>query len=237
MLPSQRGAALLLCVAMPDRSTAQLLGLAAAGLLAVIACDRGARPHPPERDGCAEGHVDEARTRRVLALLSTARAGRSLLERARRPLRVCHGHGIAPTITTEGALALDSAEQDAESAARLGHLLQHAVHGAPLSKSFDPARSCSALVREAIDAEASAHALELELRRALGVMHPRRVLPFEPAYWAAPAGQRLDVLRSYFWRHPGGGAGLPGFVDAYSRRCAEIQRRPPGAVPSAAPAR
>jgi hypothetical protein len=199
------------------------LSLVVVELLAVAGCDRAAK----QAHGCPEGQrSDEDRTRRVRTLLASTPAGQRLLQRVRQPLRICYADGIATAITTTGALALDSAEGDAESAARLGHLLQHAVEGAPLTRGLD--RPCPVLVEDAIRAEARAHALELELRRALGVTRPRRPLPFEAAYWAAPAASRLEQVRAYLWSHPSGGDGLPGLVDAYRQRCAELRRRPPG---------
>jgi hypothetical protein len=149
-----------------------------------------------------------------------------VLERERSPALVCFAEVEIPTITTEGTITLGERETDAENAARLAHLLLHAIEGAPLPEGFDRSRPCASVVRDAVRAEARAHALELQLRRELGATDPRRSYPFERDFWSAPADRRLEVLESYFWAHPRGGGGLPAFVEELTRRCTTLKRRP-----------
>ena len=216
------------------------LSLTIAALAALGACDwPGARAPgqewapagraEPSRSrtlgrSCQTGRADPARVRRVRSLLGRTRAGRSLLDRARTPLAVCFADAAVPMITTEGKITLGLRETDAENAARLAHLLQHAIEGPPLPDDFDRSRSCSSVVRDAIRAEARAHALELQLRRELGATDPRRVYPFERDFWSAPVERRIEALESFFRAHPRGGRGLPAFVEAFTRRCIALKR-------------
>ncbi len=174
---------------------------------------------------CAGRREDPARTERLRALLASLPRGRSLLGRARGPLRVCYAGAGSESFTAGDDLVLVEGVTDAENAARLGHLLLHRVEGTPEPETAAQTTACAALVREAIMAEARAHALELELRHDLQVTHPRRVFPFARAYWDAPAADRLEVLRRHFWAHPEGGAGVPGFVQQVARRCAARRSR------------
>jgi hypothetical protein len=150
--------------------------------------------------------------------LASAPAGRDLLARAPGPLRICFVEIPVAAVTTEGTFLLDPRTPDAESAARLGHLLLHQIEGG-LNIEGAPDRPCERVVDQAIWAEARAHALELELRRALGVTDPRRRFPFEDAFWAAPPEERVATLHHYFRAHPEGDSILPGFVSAYAARC------------------
>jgi transcriptional regulator of met regulon len=220
------------------------VAIAIAAIAALAACDRpkggagSTRGEPPAVSAtarCPTGKPDPARTQRVRSLLAEAPAGRRLLERAPAPLHLCFAQVAVPTITAERAVTLDEREDDAENAARLAHLLLHAIEGAPLPDDIDRSRPCSALVRDAIKAEAKAHALELQLRRELGVTRPRRAYAFERDYWHAPAERRIEVVESYLWSHPRGGAGLPGFVDELTQRCAALKRsrvETPGRAPA-----
>lgn len=116
-------------------------------------------------------------------------------------------------------MLLDERDGDAEGAARLGHLLLHAIEGLPMDPGRGRGRPCEARVAEAVRVEARAHALELELRRDLGVTAPRATFAFETAFWSAPPERRVEVIRAWLEAHPHGGAGVPGFVDAYGRAC------------------
>jgi transcriptional regulator of met regulon len=218
---------------LPRLATALALAIAT---LAVFACDRPragsaspTRAEPPRAavgGSCGSGRADPARAQRIRTLLGRARAGLSLLERERTPLPICFAEVPVPSITTERTITLDERDSDAENAARLAHLLLHAFEGAPLPDDFDRSRSCASVVRDAVRAEARAHALELQLRRELGATRPRRSYAFERDYWGAPADRRLAVLESYFWAHPHGGGGLPAFVEELGRRCASLKRGP-----------
>lgn len=132
---------------------------------------------------------------------------------------ICFSETTVPSVTTDGVFVLDPRIGEAESAARLGHLLLHRAEGMPFTSGFDRSRPCDEVVAEAIMAEARAHALELELRRELGVTEPTWTFPFESDFWAARADDRIELLRVYFRDHPNGGDGVPGFVSGYTRRC------------------
>ena len=85
---------------------------------------------------------------------------------------------------------------------------------------------CDRFVAETLQAEAEAHALELELRRQLGAPPNDRVLPFADAYWQAPAARRVAVIRDHLEAHPAGSPGLPGFARLARSRCEQL-RSPP----------
>jgi hypothetical protein len=198
---------------------------AAAGLalsaLALIGCGEPA----PARPACPDGlHEDESRAGRLVGLLDSTGPGRDLLRRAPALPRICFGDVAEPAITSEGVVLLDPRDDDGEAAARLGHLVLHVVEGLPMSGATGPERPCRERVDDAVRAEARAHALELELRRRLGVTRPRAPFAFENAYWAAPQDRRVEVIRAWFEAHPAGGGGVPGFVDAYGRACAGRDR-------------
>lgn len=205
---------------------------AAMCLLMVVCCaqcrqdgERSKRPEPQARCGPGQ-HADAPRARRVRALLEKAPAGRGLRGRAPRRLRVCFIDEGIPSLSSEGVVTLLRQATDAECAARLGHLLLHAVEGPPLPETIPAARACAAVVGEALAAEARSHALELTLRRQLGVP-ARPDHPFEAAFWAAPAGKRVDLLRAHFRAHPEGGPGFPGYVSAYTSRCLSQKQEKP----------
>ncbi len=189
------------------------------------AVDVGSRR--PAAVSCGHGQrVDAPRASRVRALLQQAPGGRGLWGRAPRRLRICFIDTGIPSLSTEGVITLLGRASDAESAARLGHLLLHAAEGPPLQDRIPASRTCAEVVRDAVAAEARAHALELLLRRQLEVP-PRRDHPFEGAFWAAPAGERVELLRAHFRAHPEGGPGYPGYVSAYTSRCkAQKQEKP-----------
>lgn len=162
---------------------------------------------------------DPERAERTEALLRITESGSSLLEQAPGSSRMCFGDTVNQGVTSEGVALLDSNVSDRENAARLGHLLLHASEGSPFPEDSDPSRPCSVLVDQAIEAEARAHALELVLRRELGVVHPATTYPFERDFWAASPDERVDLLRAYFQEHREGGEGVRGFVAEYTRRC------------------
>jgi len=97
----------------------------------------------------------------------------------------------------------------------------------PFTEGFDRSRPCDDIVAEAIESEARAHALELELRRELGVTEPTWTFPFEADFWEANGNARIELLRAFFRAHPDGGEGVPGFVSAYGRRCEALQTTSP----------
>ena len=173
--------------------------------------------------GCREGQrEDPERAAGLIALLSTTEA-RDLLRRAPRPLRLCFTDTRISTVATDGVYTLAGRATDTECAARLGHLLLHTVEGRPLPAHIDRSRPCDAVVREALEAEVRANALELRLRRKLGVPLGAPEFPFEREFWDAAPGERSGVLRTYFKAHPEGVLGVPGYVGIFTRRCEALR--------------
>jgi hypothetical protein len=140
---------------------------------------------------------------------------------------VCFGRTDVSAITTAGTILLDARLGEAETAARLGHLLLHAVDGLPMA---EPAKGgdavdCDARVREALALEARAFALEFRLRRELGVGaggEPRTVpYEFEEPFWQAEAEAREPLVLRYLEEHPNGGPGVDAIAAGYASRCAK----------------
>lgn len=193
-------------------------------LLALTGCARKAEPA-----SCPAGFAaDEARARRTEERLRATSEGARLLERARgRETLVCFGPTDVSAITTTGMILLDARPGEAEIAARLGHLLLHAVDGLPMAEPIkaSDARDCYARVREALALEARAFALELRLRRELGVgagEEPRTVpYEFEEPFWQAEPEAREPLVLRYLEEHPHGGPGVDAIAAGYASRCAE----------------
>jgi len=205
-----RSVAVIACVAL------------AAAVVAMLVRDAresaGAGPAPP----CPEAFFDQpARAERLRGLLGSTEDGRALLDAlGESEVRFCFGTIEVPVVTSERVLLLDTRAADPESAARAGHLLQHVVRGAPMPAEIAPGVDCDAVVLAALEREAAAYALEIRLRRALGV-HERRYA-FEDAY--AEAGEH--AILDYLVEHPEGGPGMDGLGAAYRQRC-ELGRAAP----------
>jgi hypothetical protein len=192
-------------------------------MLAAIFC-LSCRATDPPRSCPARFAEDGARRALLLDRLRAAPEGESLLARLPRlprlpatPPRICFGSTAVSTITNDGVVLLDRELGEREAAARLGHLLAHAVEGMPMA--HPRARDCDAQVDEALVQEASALALELRLRRALGVTEPRLAYAFEDDFWRAPVAGREPLLLDYLRAHPDGAPGLDGLLSGYRRRC------------------
>ena len=110
---------------------------------------------------CSTGREDGARAERVIALLRTTATGGGLMQRSPQLDRICFGPA-AVLEAGRGTVTLAGDEGDAESAARLGHLLLHRATGDPISEGLRRSQSCSSIVRDALMVEARAHAVELE---------------------------------------------------------------------------
>lgn len=174
---------------------------------------------------CPEGALDlPARADAVVARLASVPEGAALIDATRERLgRVCFGRGPSVLEERERHVVLDGALGPGEGAARLGHLLVHVRDGSP----YVPGPDCDVVVARALDAEARAHALELELRRALSVP-AASALSFgelEPAFWAAPEAERVALVRAYLEAHPDGAPGIDGLASGYRARCErELER-------------
>lgn len=170
----------------------------ALGGLIVIAlgCGTGGSisSHPPP---CPEGALDlPARSEAVLGRLGSIPEGAALIEASRdRAGRMCFAPEGPNAITDDRTIVLDRALGEAEAAARVAHLLVHVRDGSPYPERARPGADCDATVARALDREARAHAVELEVRRALGVRGGRPVLDFEEAYWAAAQRDREGLVR------------------------------------------
>ncbi len=125
---------------------------------------------------CPAGFAaDPERTAATRARLVRHPEGRALVDAARPP--VCWGEPEVTAIEERGVLLMDRRVSEAEAAARMGHLLFHAVEGMPL------AEGCAGL-DVAAQRESRAHALEGRLRHAFGAP------PLDPSALA-------QVLRGY----------------------------------------
>lgn len=167
---------------------------------------------------CPEGALDlPARADAIVARLASVPEGAALIEATRPRLgRICFGRGPSVLEERERHVVLDTALGPGEAAARLGHLLMHVRDGSP----YAPGADCDAVVARALDAEARAHALELELRRALSA--ERGALSFgelEAAFWDAPASERVAGVRAYLEAHPDGAPGIDALASGYRARC------------------
>jgi hypothetical protein len=113
-----------------------------------------------EAAACPPGFTaDAARTGAVEARLAQDAEGASLLEAA-GSRAVCWAATDESAVDAERRLLLDVRMNEEAAAARLGHLLDHVVHGVPL------AGGCADLARAEAQ-ERRAHALEARLRRTL----------------------------------------------------------------------
>jgi hypothetical protein len=76
---------------------------------------------------------------------------------------------------------------------------------------------CDARVERALEHEADAYALELDVREALLIRTPR--YPFESQYFATPVPARRDWLRAHFRAHPERDGVVNSLVLEYRARC------------------
>lgn len=187
-----------------------------------------ARSRSSDAPSCpASFHADEGRTRALLARLRSDAEGERLAARlAERASIVCFGDIPISSVTPGRTFLMDSRLGEMESAARLGHLVMHAVDGAPMSAmerdASEPARDCARQVDEALSAEARAFALELRLRRAFGVhasSSPTLAYAFEDDFWKAAPEAREPLLKAYLLEHPDGAPGVDALASGYLKRC------------------
>jgi hypothetical protein len=184
--------------------------------LALVACSTAPVPCP---DGT---HADEGRAAAIAERLGTVSEGRALLALRDRVRAICFGDRTsASVITSEHVVVLNDALEEAEAAARLGHLLVHVRDGLPIdvvSSGLDPA-ACDAAVDRALTLEARAYVVEVSLQDALGA-HPT-LLAFELAgdLRAASPDARESIALRYLRAHPSGAPGIDGLADAYRARC------------------
>ncbi len=205
---------------LPWRTPALVAAIAlSAGVIAALAWPRGDAPIAtgPAPPGPSAFFDQPGRADALRARLGTTEEGRALLE-ALGPtdVRWCFGAIERPVVQDDRVLLLDRDMDEAELAARAGHLLHHVVHGAPLG-AIDRHTDCERAVRQALEREAQAYALELRLRRALGV--PTARYEFEAPFFAADPADGERLVLDYLLTHPEGGPGIDGLARAYRERC------------------
>ncbi len=166
---------------------------------------------------CPEGFFDRiGRAELVRQRLRETTRGRALLDAlGDTEVRYCFGRIEVSSIAEGRVLVLDESAADVELAARVGHLLDHVVHGPPFPAEIDRGADCDRVVERALQQEARAYVLEVELRRELGITGQRYEFEAELAHAADPAGVVLEYLRA----HPDGGPGLDALGAGYRLRC------------------
>jgi hypothetical protein len=159
-------------------------GTRLATLLALVASCGSDRPG---RAACPSAFAaDERREAAVREVLASDPAGRALLA-SDEPVRICFGN-LSPSVrVVTGQLLVDDRLSVNDAAARVGHLLVHGVDGSTRAGVSE---------HERLEAEVSAHMLELELRARFGAYGATPVLWFADAYWAAPPAGREGVVRA-----------------------------------------
>lgn len=115
----------------------------------------------------------------------------------------------------DGPLILDETLADEEAAARAGHLLLHIL----LPPWPDSQAPCAQRVAHAVEAEAHALSLELELREVLGVPNPKVNYAFAAEHQQAAPDQRIPLIERALRQFPDGAPGIPGLANAYAQRC------------------
>lgn len=123
--------------------------------------------------------------------------------------------GQQSELQENGPLLLDESLADNEAAARAGHLLLHILLP-PWSDSQAP---CEERVEHALEAEAHALSLELELRQVLGVTTPKITYAFAAEHQQSLPDQRIPLIEKALRQFPGGAPGVPGLATAYAQRC------------------
>jgi hypothetical protein len=208
-------------------AVAVAVALLAAGVVASFVQPRpaseapaaSAAPAPP----CPFGFVDRpGRSAALVRRLQGTTRGAALLERlGETELRYCFGAPEGSSVTESRVLLLDADAPADALAARAGHLIHHVVHGPPFPDAVPADADCEAVVEAALEAEAAGYALELALRRELGLARPR--YPFERDFWAAAEDEREAVIADYLRDHPDGGPNVTGLAAGYRERC-EVER-------------
>jgi hypothetical protein len=114
---------------------------------------------------CPEGYMpDPARAGAITEKLAQLEEGRILAERT-TTMRVCFGAPATAGMLSGETILLDARLDHAAAAARLGHLVLHAMDRFPGDPPAD-IRLCSAWLDHVRGTEKRAHALEARLRHA-----------------------------------------------------------------------
>jgi hypothetical protein len=205
---------------MPAHSTARAPLPVIVALLVLAA---GCRPRDDPRPCPARHARDDARALAVFTRLRASDEGRGLLAATPAP-PVCFGEPALNAVTTDGVLLLDARDGADEAAARVGHLLAHLAAGLGEPRPGDA--GCEAAVSASLRSEARALAIELRLRRDLGVTRPRVALSFEGAFWGAAPADREGLILDELRAHPDGAPGMDALASGYLRRCRAAEQGP-----------
>ena len=174
------------------------------------------RPYPL---ACPPGtHADPDRQARLVARLQDALPRLATPEAqavSQSPELGAWCFGQESELREQGPLLLDQDLGDDEATARAAHLLLHLLV-APWPPSQAP---CAERVKAAVNAEARALSLELELRQALGVTTPKVAYAFAAEHQQTPPAQRTALLERLLHAFPDGAPGVPGLAGAYAQRC------------------
>ncbi len=174
------------------------------------------RPAPP---ACPNGlRADPARAGQIVALTRSTSEGGALVTRTPQPLQICFANEGTGVVRSDGVIVLAATGDARSAAARLGHLLHHQVEGSPFQEPLAPERSCAELVAEAMVAEARAHALEIRLRRELGLADPLWSKELEDELSAARPAAQVELVHR-FLTGADHRSGAPNLEHAYTQRC------------------
>lgn len=183
--------------------------------LLVLGCSGAPEPAP-----CPLGHHrDPARAAELEARLADTREGAPLAALLAGTAGICFAADAIDVITTERVLLLSDGMETGEAAARLGHLLVHVRDGLPMREAIPRGADCEALLDEALDREAQAHAAEMRLQRALGAVPRRHAFEITDAVLALPEAEQAGAVRAYLEAHPTGAPGIDGLAAGYLERC------------------
>jgi hypothetical protein len=175
-----------------------------------MACPEGTHADPDRQAHLAEG------LRSALPRLATPDA--HALAQAADFGTWCFGP--RSELQEDGPLLLDESLGNDEATARAGHLLLHVLMP-PWPENQSP---CEERVAAALNAEAHALSLELELRQALGVTTPKLAYAFASEHQQTAPDQRIALIAKVLRQHPNGAPGIPGLASAYTQRCRTPER-------------
>lgn len=165
-----------------------------------------------------------SRTQQIQERLKVMPETAQLLRALRsKPIRYCYKNNAPSVVTTQGVMLLDTRQSLNETAARVGHLLQHLNN--PIT--FVPGENCERQVKQALVKEAQAYTLELRIRKELKVKNPILQLAFTPSFWRLPASKQTPFLVKHFQESRYGERGVGSLLADYRRRCRKRQRTSP----------
>jgi len=183
----------------------------------LLGCSEAAPPTLAPAPSCPEGQrAEPARAARIRAQLGSTAAGAQLLAE-RDGDAICFSDIQVSSVTEGRVFLLAEDDTDDALAARLGHLLHHAVNGMPFPDEVPGGADCEAIVERAVEREAEAYVLEIRLRAELGLVPDR--FDFEPAVLGTTEPDDRLLVAEYLRAHPDGARNLDPLVSGYLRRC------------------